>query len=60
MNFKQWMTQGTGEVQETGTSTADVANFARPCLPLVTRQWPEEPGEDKKRKKKFKQPQVED
>jgi hypothetical protein len=32
MKFKEFMT-----ISETGTSTADVAHFSRPILPLVRR-----------------------
>ena len=33
MRFKQWF--------EAMTSTACVANFARPIMPIVQRKWPE-------------------
>jgi hypothetical protein len=33
MRFKEWL-----KLAESGTSTGCIANFARPCLPMVTRQ----------------------
>lgn len=32
MTFKQWL-----KLNETGTSTADIAGFSRPIMPLVRR-----------------------
>jgi hypothetical protein len=60
MKFKEWL------IQEIGTSTANIAGFRRMTLPLVRRMWPpsiatmfaqDPPG---KRKKPYKQPQVEE
>jgi hypothetical protein len=54
MRFKEWL-----KIQEISTSTGCIANFARPCLPMVSRQWPQmlldddkENGEKKTRRKK--------
>ncbi len=55
-------------VAEAMTSTADVANFQRICIPLVRRNWvndgksvEEDDGKRRRRRKvHFKQPQVED
>jgi hypothetical protein len=49
MRFKTWF--------EEMTSTADVAVFARPCMPMVKRGWTtdEEDKPKKKRKKKKKE-----
>lgn len=53
MKFKQWL--------ETMTSTSCIAGFSRPCLPMVTRTWPNHWGAWKDEKKKIKkQPQVEE
>lgn len=49
MSFKQWF-----NIQETGTSTACVASFSRPVMPLVKRTWPTEISYQKIKK----QPQV--
>lgn len=46
MRFKQWF--------ETMTSTACVANFARPIMPMVQRKWPETATDKIKVKKKKK------
>ncbi len=56
MKFKDWM------MNEVGTSTADIAGFARITLPLIRRQWPSEFSFDefKRKKKALKQPQVEE
>jgi hypothetical protein len=35
MSFKVWL-----KLQEQGTSTGDVAGFARPCIGMVRRPWP--------------------
>lgn len=58
MTFKEWL------VKEVGTSTGDIACFARMTLPMVRRVWPPMIAtmfeEDPPRKKKIKkQPQVE-
>lgn len=50
MTFKDWL------MKEVGTGTNSIAGFSRITLPLVTRKWPDE-GKEKKKKK---QPQVEE
>ena len=52
--FKDWF-----QLDEVGTSTSCIAGFKRITFPLVTRQWPTE-SEDDKKKKPYKQPQVEE
>jgi len=50
LNFKKWL-------NETATSTGDVAVFARPMMGVVRRRWPGVWGEEDpffKKKKKFK------
>lgn len=51
IKFKEWL-----QLQETGTSTADVAVFSRISIPLVRRIWPVE----KDKKKRYEVPQVKD
>lgn len=51
ISFRDWL-----KLQETGTSTADVAVFARPCIGMVRRIYPgfwgqEDPFFKKKKKK---------
>ncbi len=58
MQFKQWL-------NETGTSTGDIAGFSRITIPLVRRwwvsDWEEEQKTGKKRKKKtYMLPQVQE
>lgn len=57
MRFKEWL-----NLQETGTSTGDVAGFARICMPMVYRWWPTEMDDEKNKKKKktYRVPQVEE
>lgn len=55
MKFKDWL-----DLQETGTTTADVAHFSRMCIPLVRRAFPKHWGNYDTGKKKKKQPQVEE
>lgn len=54
MNFKEWL-----RLKETSTSTASIAGFARPSIPLVRRggnldfmTTGHDPFFDKKKKKK--------
>jgi len=53
MRFKDWL------LKEVGTSTADIAGFRRISIPLVRRMWPTE-GDDKKKKKPYRVPQVDE
>lgn len=55
--FEDWI-----QLKETGTSTGDVAGFQRIAIPLVRRIFPNEiTFETKKKKKKpYRQPQVEE
>lgn len=49
MGFKEFL-----KLQETGTSTGDIAGFARPVMPMVRRfgPWGKEDPFFKKKKKK--------
>ena len=54
-SFKEWM-----HIKEVSTSTGDIAGFQRIAIPLVRRMYPNEiTFETKKKKKPYKQPQVE-
>lgn len=59
MRFKEWL-----KLQESGTSTGDVAGFSRISIPLVRRVWGSNavedmyPDKDKKKKKLYELPQV--
>lgn len=56
IKFKEWV-----QVRESMTSTACIATFSRPALPMVRRVWPVDWGswkEDRKKKKHYEQPQV--
>jgi hypothetical protein len=44
MTFREWL-----KIVEVGTSTADIAAFPRPFLPLVRREYPRPPKRKKKR-----------
>lgn len=48
LNFKEWL----DKIKENATTSACVAGFARPTLPMVRRTWPSELDEKKKKKKK--------
>jgi hypothetical protein len=47
LDFKTWL----NKVQETGTSTACIATFARPVMPIVRRDGTHEETKKKKKKK---------
>lgn len=49
ISFKEWL-----KLDEVGTSTACVANFKCPVMPMVTRQWPTVAITDDPNKKKKK------
>lgn len=49
MRFKDFI-----NLDETGTSTADIAGFSRICIPMTRRQWPTD------KKKPYRVPQVEE
>jgi ribosome-associated protein len=61
MKFKEWL-------NETMTSTGDIASFLRISIPMVRRQWPpsiatmfyNDPPDEKKKKKPKMQPQVQE
>lgn len=57
MTFREFIT-----MQETMTSTANIAGYSRITLPLVQRTWPSDLSDEanKKRKKPYRQPQVEE
>lgn len=57
MKFKEWL-----EIQETMTSTGDIAGFSRIVMPLSRRLWPGDYSDEAlgKKKKVKKQPQVEE
>ncbi len=62
MKFKEWL-----ELNETGTSTGNIAGFPRIVMPLVRRNWPsdlsdENLGKKKKKKKKkaYRVPQLDE
>lgn len=62
MKFKDFI-----ELQETGTSTEDIAGFKRITIPYVTRAWPTEPedlypevGEKKPKRKFYRVPQIDE
>ncbi len=50
MRFKDFI-----NMNETGTSTGDIATFSRIVIPMTRRSWPTD-----KAKKPYRQPQVEE
>ena len=50
MNFRKWLENEI--VKEMATGTNCVAGFARISLPLVRRQYPEDPFFKKRKKKR--------
>lgn len=48
LSFKKWL------IDEEGTSTACIANFARPVMGMVSRNFPDMMTKKKKKKKKRK------
>lgn len=60
MRFKKWF-----NLQEVGTTTADIAGFSRIAIPLVRRWWAigiedDEQNSKPKKKKKYKVPQIDE
>lgn len=58
MRFKQWI-----DLNETGTSTGDIAGFSRITIPLNRRWWvsdweEEQSGKKKKKKRQYSVPQI--
>ena len=68
MGFKDWLLSDKTTV-EAMTSTSSIASFPRIAIPLIYRTWPPSFGDElkptdwdskKKKKKKYKVPQVDD
>lgn len=55
MKFREFM-----KLQETGTSTGDIAGFSRICIPMIRRQWATHMTDWFGKRKGYKQPQVEE